>query len=157
MTSDLCTWGGHRNKKAFPAWAHKKNFFNKWFSKNFVVQKCKNKYGPLWTGVEQRVYSKRVQSPQNASEVSVNFFHVISWLADVQFKAFTKSSGHSPQPLMCFCSSSTWRATSTWRWTSVSLLCWRRTPCGSRWTGRGTKAPGSSSSPSGSCAPTATT
>lgn len=53
-------------------------------------------------------------------------------------------------------SSSTWRATSTWRWTSVFPLCWRRTPWGWCWTRPETKAPGSTSSPSTNCAPLAT-
>ena len=47
----------------------------------------------------------------------------------------------------------TWRATSTWPWTSVCQRCWRRTPWEWLWTRPATRAPGSTSSPSTSCAP----
>lgn len=47
----------------------------------------------------------------------------------------------------------TWKAISTWQWTSVYLLCWRRTPWGWRWTPPATRGRGSTSSPSTSCDP----
>lgn len=53
-------------------------------------------------------------------------------------------------------SCSTWRATNTWRWTSVCPLCWRRTPWGWCWTPLEMKVPGSTSSPSTSYAPSGT-
>lgn len=54
------------------------------------------------------------------------------------------------------CSSSTLRATNTWRWTNGCPPCWRRTPWGWCWTLQGTKAPGSTSSPSTNSAPSVT-
>lgn len=54
------------------------------------------------------------------------------------------------------CSSSTLRATNTWRWTSGCPPCWRRTPWGWCWTLQGTKAPGSTSSLSTNSAPLVT-